>query len=57
MQYSLRTLLIATMIGPPLPWGAHVLCKPTDRLFWAASFLPAMSICAPYAIIRLQTMR
>jgi hypothetical protein len=57
MQYSLRTLLIATMIGPPLLWGAYVLCKPADRLFWIASFLLAMLICAPYAIIRLQTMR
>jgi hypothetical protein len=53
MRYRLRTLVILTIVGPPMLWAAYALLKPAGRLYWLGIFLVAFLICTPFAIIRL----
>ena len=53
MRFRLRTLLIATTIGPPVLWGAYlVLASLGDRLL-VASFIMALLVCLPWAYLTL----
>ena len=56
-RYSLRTLLLLTILVPPLLWGVYLLVKPPGVLFWIGVSLLAFLVCIPYAIIRLSMIR
>ena len=56
-RYRLRTLLLLTILAPPILWGMYVLLKPPGRLFFAGCLLASLVICTPFILLRLNVFR